>query len=808
MSYKDPTPKNIGSTKLSEISMDTATDLVSSPVHDSALRVVEQLFKVTSDILRRQNYFLRSVGNVFWEVGGNIKLSLGVDIMLDILQTDHASSRTISLKITGGNSDTPTSFNTISLADGDLIYLELDSANLTSLVGNTIIIENDVGGGSDVFGKTLRRVNTLSSGMPKLVSPVDGTTSTTFYIPIAYRSGADIHWVPHGITWPASTNSPLGAIITSGITPIPEKFVSSQAALLSSISDLNDLGGGVILLTDSFTLTQKITVGPNIKIIGRGKKTVVTLDGDINHPTLTDNIGYFEMLENSELQDFSIVTTSLFNGKAIHVNGGKRARIRNVVVDVRNSLDTTTLNSYNYNAFDSGKLTQTSGKMVTCSLLQPDGKLLIGGSFTNYNNLGAEISYLIRLNADGTLDTNFCNAAVKKSIGVCKFNGTVRSLALDSDGNIYVGGDFTSYNGTTGMDHLVKLGNNGPLSSGFSYNASYNSKFNGTIYSLALDSSSNNIYVGGDFTDYGGTTGRNRLIKLTSSGISPGDLDINFCNNAVDGSKFSSAVRSLAIDLNGDIYVGGDFINYNTTANRNYLIKLDSAGNLNVSFCNTAVDGSKFSSSPYSLAVDSSNNIYVGGGFINYNTIAGRNRLVKLDSSGNLDTTFCLAAVDGSKFNNFILSLSIDSNDNIYVGGAFTNYNAHVSRDRLVKFDSSGGIYLSFCYNAVDRFAPGPGVGQFNDIIYTLALSNYSIFVGGAFTNYHGGTGRSQEVKLNPDGTVDPTTVALTVTGVKVEANNCRINECWFLGVSSATYRTAIDYTSGSDNADVDSLFE
>ena len=62
--------------------------------------------------------------------------------------------------------------------------------------------------------------------------------------------------------------------------------------------------------------------------------------------------------------------------------------------------------------------------------LQPDGKVLIGGQFTSYN--GTSRNYIARLNADGSLDASF-----NPGVGASSF---VYSLALQPDGKVLIGG--------------------------------------------------------------------------------------------------------------------------------------------------------------------------------------------------------------------------------------------------------------------------------------------------------------------------------------------------------------------------------
>ncbi len=76
-------------------------------------------------------------------------------------------------------------------------------------------------------------------------------------------------------------------------------------------------------------------------------------------------------------------------------------------------------------------------------VVQPDGKILIGGDFTMLSpNGGTPVmrNRIARLNPDGTLDTAFNPNA----------GGPVTSIALQADGKILVGGDFNGTNSIGG----------------------------------------------------------------------------------------------------------------------------------------------------------------------------------------------------------------------------------------------------------------------------------------------------------------------------------------------------------------------
>ena len=78
------------------------------------------------------------------------------------------------------------------------------------------------------------------------------------------------------------------------------------------------------------------------------------------------------------------------------------------------------------------------------------GKVVIGGSFTTVN--GMSQTNIARLNADGTLDTNFVAGA----------DGIVRALAIQSDSSILVGGEFFNVNGSA-ASRLARLNADGSV---------------------------------------------------------------------------------------------------------------------------------------------------------------------------------------------------------------------------------------------------------------------------------------------------------------------------------------------------------
>ena len=114
----------------------------------------------------------------------------------------------------------------------------------------------------------------------------------------------------------------------------------------------------------------------------------------------------------------------VIGGDFTSYNGTARIRVARLNAD--GSLDM---------GFDPGAGASNS---VYTSAIQPDGKIVIGGGFVNFQ--GTARSYIARINSDGNLDTTF-----NPGTGA---NGIIYSLVVEPEGKIVIGGGFTSYNGT------------------------------------------------------------------------------------------------------------------------------------------------------------------------------------------------------------------------------------------------------------------------------------------------------------------------------------------------------------------------
>jgi uncharacterized delta-60 repeat protein len=83
-----------------------------------------------------------------------------------------------------------------------------------------------------------------------------------------------------------------------------------------------------------------------------------------------------------------------------------------------------------------------SGGKIHCMALQDNGQILVGGSFLAFN--GAARKYLVRLNADGSVDNSIATAIYDEA----NTDEDIRAIGFMKDGRILIGGDFFWKTGT------------------------------------------------------------------------------------------------------------------------------------------------------------------------------------------------------------------------------------------------------------------------------------------------------------------------------------------------------------------------
>lgn len=275
---------------------------------------------------------------------------------------------------------------------------------------------------------------------------------------------------------------------------------------------------------------------------------------------------------------------------------------------------------------------------VYAVISQPDGKVVVGGAFSTVNNTNR--LRIARLNGDGKLDLTF-----DPGTGA---NGIVRAIAVQTNGQVIIAGEFTTVNGAP-HSRIARLNANG------SVDAAFNPSLNGNGLALAIQEDGK-ILVGGSFSTATGII-RNNLARLNADGT----VDSSF----VIGTGFNGAVNGLARQADGKILVGGAFTIVNGI-NRNYFVRLENSGATDSSF----ITGTGPNAAVNSVAVHSGGKITIGGEFISYNGLPA-NRFARVKSSGAYDTAF----VSGTGANAPVRAVVVQPDSAIIIGGDFTVVN-------------------------------------------------------------------------------------------------------------------------------------
>ena len=359
---------------------------------------------------------------------------------------------------------------------------------------------------------------------------------------------------------------------------------------------------------------------------------------------------------------------------------------------------------------------------------ESDTSFLAVGEFTNF--AGLTRTDVARIDQNGNLVPGF-NVTL---------NGSVVTVALDGNGDILIGGNFTSVNGLT-RGYLARLHKaDGTPDENFDPRAN-------SVVQTILVQSDGKIVVGGSFTYFqnkgtGDLVGRVYLARL----LADGSVDTTF-QCTPDG-----AVQVL-LPLTGDAFLVGGLFN-NLTPNgsksavfRRYLAKVSGGG---------AVDG-KFDPSPngsvQTLALQADGKILVGGSFQSFlpdgaTASTARFGVARLTPDGQLDTGFD-PSTDGPVF--VVAELADKS---IVIGGAFASLRPNGSDTAITRHN------LAFL-NADGTVQTNKDLQANNAIWSLLPLGDNQVLVAGEFSALFNADRAyiatdQQITRLAADGTVDP----------------------------------------------------
>jgi uncharacterized delta-60 repeat protein len=392
--------------------------------------------------------------------------------------------------------------------------------------------------------------------------------------------------------------------------------------------------------------------------------------------------------------------------------------------------------------------------------VQPDGKVLIIGSFSTVNGLARNC--IARLNHDGSLDTGFnlarglTNAHVKRIVllpnrrtlimaerdfpvdrtqcfYLLRADDTIEPLFCTAftrggalvarivplpEGKALISGEFSSINGLP-CQNIARLNCDGTCDGSYTPALPSNGRFQ--LQALQLDGK---VLVSGWFENPSGNH-RGVIARLNPDG-SP---DTSFGGELIE----VRGVNAMAVQADSRILLGGSFESVRSIARR-YLARLNPDGSLDPSFTPPSLE---VGDDHYitSLAVQSDGRILAGGQIFDvpWQTYHG---MVRLNPDGSLDQKFCARIrAEGTVFN-----ILIQPDDKILVDSSLTVDGVHWPGP--VRLNADGSLDRSFR-------AALEGAS-------TMALQpDGKVLVG--YSN--------SLVRLNPDGSLDARFEAKTAGG-------------------------------------------
>jgi uncharacterized delta-60 repeat protein len=297
---------------------------------------------------------------------------------------------------------------------------------------------------------------------------------------------------------------------------------------------------------------------------------------------------------------------------------------------------------------------------IRCLVVQGDGKILVGGEF---GKLGGQTrAYLGRLNPDGTLDASFTPTP----------NGPVSTVVIQADGNILIGGTFTSVSAST-HSRLARLAPDGTV------DASFNPDANNHVKCIALQPDGK-LVVGGDFTTISGKS-YSGIARLNADGT----VDTSFFS----AIGLNTGIASISIQPDGAILMAND----GTTTGLPSLRRRDSSGNWDNSLAKSNPDGSITS-----LATQADGKILIGGKF-NWIQAGRRSAVARLNADGTLDPLF---APQATGYSTSVYALAIQPNGDVLIGGEFSRVGG-VGRTCLARLPNNTAAIQSLAVTGTDR---------------------------------------------------------------------------------------------------------
>ncbi len=396
----------------------------------------------------------------------------------------------------------------------------------------------------------------------------------------------------------------------------------------------------------------------------------------------------------------------------------------------------------------------TANDYVQTMALQIDGKILVAG-FSYYSNYSSDYS-IIRMNTNGSLDTSF-DSDGKAIIPVGTSYDEARTMALQTDGKILVAGQSSNSSGNADYS-IIRLNANGSLDTSFDGDGKAiipvgTSSDVGQTMVLQPDGK---ILVAGWSYNSNGNLDYS-IIRLAANG----SLDTSFDGDGkaiIPAGTSEDLGYTMALQTDGKILVAG--FSYNSNGNADYsVIRLSANGSLDPSFDGDGkaiIPVGKSDDLGYTMALQSDGKIVVAGTSYDPSNNSYDYSIIRLTADGSLDASFDgdgTAIIDvGAQYDQGH-TMVLQPDGKILVAGSSDAINTSNGNGySIIRLTIDGSLDTSFDR---DGKAIIP-VGTSYDKARTMALQpDGKILVAGYSATSNGSGYSYSAIRLNADGSLD-----------------------------------------------------
>jgi uncharacterized repeat protein (TIGR02059 family)/uncharacterized delta-60 repeat protein len=203
---------------------------------------------------------------------------------------------------------------------------------------------------------------------------------------------------------------------------------------------------------------------------------------------------------------------------------------------------------YTFNNGGAGFMGPVGGISIFDMYIQSDGKIIVAGDFSSYN--GVNRTDILRLNADGTLDTTFVS-----DLSVPGGLTSIWKINVDNQGKIYLGFRDSSLGGSS-QKLVYRLNSDGTVDTAFDTKQFTSSSIPSVYIVRAL--ADGKVIVGGQFATYDGVT-VNGIVRLLSNG----DIDRTFQSGVGIGTSTGKYILDIQQLADESLVAVGYFTTYN-----------------------------------------------------------------------------------------------------------------------------------------------------------------------------------------------------------------------------------------------------